>query len=136
MLHIAEVAAATLKSENIRQVGLLATDGTLKADFYPDYLHRMGIHCSLPSTKIQAIVMQGIYQVKAGKIRAGARLLEQAAEHLFEQGVEKIILGCTEIPLAFDAIDSPLRRRALDASQTLAQACVDWYQLRNKAIAA
>jgi len=35
-------------------------------------------------------------------------------------------MGCTEIPLAIGAIESANERYAIDATRTLAKACVDW----------
>jgi aspartate racemase len=35
-----------------------------------------------------------------------------------------VILACTELPLALDAVGSPLRARCVDSNRALAQACV------------
>ena len=128
MLHIARVASKKLNEQNIKSVALLATDGTLKAGFYRDYLESQGVDSLIPGQNTQLKIMEGIYRVKAGQVKEGAKLLEDCAKQMLNEGAEKIILGCTEIPLAFDSIKSPLQNHTLDATLTLAEACVEWHR--------
>ncbi|MEP0617501.1 aspartate/glutamate racemase family protein, partial [Marinobacter sp.] len=110
-----------------KTVGLMATDGTVKAGFYPKKLARSGIQMVLPEEALQRNIMHGIYQVKSGKIEAGGEILAGCMEQMLRLGVEKVILGCTEIPLALERIESPLVDRGIDATQALAAACVRWH---------
>lgn len=90
------------------QVGLLATDGTLKSQIYESELKNVSLSIKLivPDALSQKNVMEAIYGVKG--IKAGFTdsyenylLLEKAAQDLFERGADVVIQGCTEIPLAF-----------------------------------
>ena len=38
-----------------------------------------------------------------------------------------IILGCTEIPIVFNGVSSSSLPPIVDATQALAEACVEWY---------
>ena len=127
ILHIAHACAENLKADGIRSVGLMATDGTLKAGFYPEQLRKMGIELELPSPELQRRVMAGIYRVKSGEVEAGGLVLEDCLEQLLELGVQKVILGCTEIPLALARIGAKRIDNGLDATEALAAACVRWY---------
>ncbi len=128
ILHIAQACAEQLAEQGVRRAGLMATDGTLKAGFYAKTLSQHGIELVAHSPMLQQRVMEGIYLVKSGALEDGARLLENCLQQLLDSGVERVILGCTEIPLALDSIQSHLGAYGVDATDALARACVEWYQ--------
>ena len=136
ILHIAEACAQQLSAESVGSVALMATDGTLKAGFYPQQLERFGIELSIPDKVLQQQVMEGIYLVKSGAVIEGGLLLENSLCALLDQGAERVILGCTEIPLALDRINSKFRDQGMDATRALAKACVSWHQQQDSALAA
>ncbi|UTW12793.1 aspartate/glutamate racemase family protein [Marinobacterium rhizophilum] len=137
ILHIARACAEQLSANGVSRVGLMATDGTLKAGFYGDALGQYGIELVEHSALLQQRVMEGIYRVKSGALHAGARLLEDCLQQFLDSGVERVILGCTEIPLALDSIQSPLGAYGVDATDALARACIAWYQAQqDQAVAA
>ncbi|GLQ32836.1 aspartate racemase [Litoribrevibacter albus] len=146
LLHIAKVCAERIAQDSavrgvvrgvgVRRVGLLATDGTLKAGFYERELAHYGLECMLPESGTQSSVMDGIYLVKSGKVNEGAALLELAMQRMLDNGAERVILGCTEIPLALESIHSPLLPLAVDATGALADACVAWYLNRSERLVA
>jgi len=51
-----------------------------------------------------------------------------ASQLLLDRGAARVILACTEVPLALDAIESPLRAHCVDTTAALARACVAWWQ--------
>ena len=127
ILHIADACIEEIKREKISSVSLLATDGTNKANFYPGKLANENIAFTAVALSTQEKVMAGIYKVKAGDISAGGQLLEEALKEALVNGVEKVILGCTEIPFALEHIDSAYLPYTIDATKALSKACVDWY---------
>jgi aspartate racemase len=136
ILHIARACAEALAREKVTSVGLLATDGTLKAGFYARELAESGILLTTPQTTLQHRVMEGIYMVKSGAVAQGARLLDDCMARMLDQGVERVILGCTEIPFALDAIGSAQASLSMDATKALAAACVQWHHQQKMAVAA
>jgi len=87
----------------VKEVGLLATSGTLKTELYQEYLKRHSITAVIPDENIQnEYVMKAIYDfIKAGKdINHAEKLLKEAIKSLKKPAQEKVIMGCTEIPLA------------------------------------
>jgi aspartate racemase len=116
----AAVAAARLAGG--RRVGLLATAGTLESGLYAKELERLGLECLVPDAAQQeAEVTASIADIKARRERARSReRLARAAAALESRGAELILLGCTEIPLAFDPATTPLA--VVDATQVLAEA--------------
>lgn len=128
VLHIAQACSDRLVLQGVCSVGLMATDGTLKANFYAKQLEQRGIPLTLPDESLQRQIMAGIYQVKAGNLAEGGVLLDGCMDVFLARGVERVILGCTEIPLALAHIDSSNLVFGLDATDALAEACLHWYQ--------
>lgn len=124
LLHIVDAVAAALASRGLgpgRSVGLLATDGTLKAEIYQRRLDRLGYICVIPTPRRQQSVMAAIRTVKAGEPAAAAAPLETAAADLREAGCAAVVLACTELPLALPPDRSDV---LLDATEALALACL------------
>lgn len=128
ILHIADCVSNALITLGTKTVGLLATRGTLAANFYQERLAASGYRCLLPDDREQEhLVMAGIRRTKSGDVAGGGALLEQAAELLRQRGAGAIILACTEIPPALAWIHSPVLSHSLDATRALAVACVAWW---------
>lgn len=123
---MADICADYLQQEQVCNVGLMATDGTLKAGFYPPRLAARGIETQLPTAALQQQIMQGIYAVKSGHTETGSLLLEEAFQQMLDSGAQRVILGCTEIPLALSQTRADLQHRGVDATNLLAAHAVDW----------
>ncbi|HEX2828716.1 MAG TPA: amino acid racemase [Burkholderiales bacterium] len=129
ILHIADAAVDDLRKRGGTEsrVGLLCTEATIHARIYQDRLAEHGIECVLnPPEERQQLVRHAIDAVKRGSLEEGGRFVERAATLLFERGVGHVILGCTELPVALDAIGSPACARCVDATRALARECVAW----------
>jgi aspartate racemase len=101
------------------QVGLLATDATLKANLYQQALDQRGIKVIVPDKRSQEKVMQVIGAVKEG--RKGLqikRIIREQGEGLATRGAEAVLAGCTEIPLVLGEGD--LSAPVVDATLALA----------------
>lgn len=133
ILHmIEEVGKYLLQNfSGIKKIGLLATNGTITSRVYNHTLASIGVKVIQPSPDIQKnlvhpAVYDPIYGIKAQsnpvQAKARANLLEGAA-YLKNQGIEALILGCTEIPLA---IKEPhlWNIPVIDATEVLAQALI------------
>jgi aspartate racemase len=108
-------------------VGLLCTEATIAARIYQDRLSANGIECVLnPLTEREKLVRFAIDAVKRGSLEEAGQAVESAAALLFERGAQTVILGCTELPVALDAIRSDAAPRCIDATRALARECVAW----------
>ena len=91
----------------VKTVGVLSTIGTWKAGFYPELLIASGYEIEiLNEVQQKRLHNEALFnpeygiKVKAHPITEKARtVLLEGVEILEKQGVEAIILGCTEIPL-------------------------------------
>ncbi len=103
-LSIVEATYKEIASKVIppAKIGLLATDGTIKARIYHDVLEKRGYTLLCPSPEGQKLVMKSVYDgVKAGKLDEAKRWIGKPLRELIDGGVKAIVLGCTELPLLF-----------------------------------
>ncbi|MFA3760534.1 MULTISPECIES: aspartate/glutamate racemase family protein [unclassified Yersinia (in: enterobacteria)] len=131
ILHIVDIAVAHIASLHPRpqRVGVIATEATLQAQWYQQRLAALGISVILPTEQaLKTLFVPGCYAVKRGEVALGGQLLQQLATELVGRGAEKLVLACTEIPLAFNAIESPLLALSIDPAYALAQHCVTLWQ--------
>ncbi|MDC2989954.1 amino acid racemase [Candidatus Pelagibacter sp.] len=88
------------------KVGLLATEGTLKTGVYKKIFEK-DYQLIEPSQKIQKLsVNKSIKLVKMGNVKAAAKAIKPAIDSLIKMKCKKIILGCTELPIAIFAFKS------------------------------
>ena len=88
------------------KVGLLATEGTLKTGVYNKIVNK-DYNLIQPSENLQKkSVNKAIKLVKMGNVKAAAKAIKPAINELIKMKCEKIILGCTELPIAIFAFKS------------------------------
>ena len=94
------------KCKKNSKVGLLATEGTLKTGVYKKFFEN-DYKLIEPSKKIQKLsVNKAIKFVKMGNVKAAAKAIKPAIDSLIKMKCKKIILGCTELPIAIFAFKS------------------------------
>ena len=94
------------KCKKNSKVGLLATEGTLKTGVYKKFFDK-DYQLIEPSQKIQKLsVNKAIKLVKMGNVKAAAKAIKPAINSLIKMKCKKIILGCTELPIAIFAFKS------------------------------
>ena len=88
------------------KVGLLATEGTLKTGVYNKIFDK-DYNLIQPSQSLQKnSVNRAIKFVKMGNVKAAAKTIKPAINSLIKMQCKKIILGCTELPIAIFAFKS------------------------------
>ncbi len=114
--------AEYLEEQKVTRVGIMATDGTVTCKLFNRELEKAGITCIYPDPEHQKEVMHLIYEnVKAGKPVEMSRFLK-VTEHLQAQGVQRILLGCTELSVI--KRDCPVPAICLDVMEVMARRCV------------
>ncbi|MGL5929750.1 MAG: aspartate/glutamate racemase family protein [Dermatophilaceae bacterium] len=117
------VAAASATVPVLRRLGVLATDGTLRAGTYARAATARGIELVLPSDDVQREVMAVIYDgVKAGNPVPRERF-DTLVEHLLSRGADAVALGCTELSVLHGdlGVDDP---RVVDSIDSLARTVI------------
>jgi aspartate racemase len=88
------------------KVGLLATEGTIKTGIYYKIFNK-DYKLVLPSQNLQnKSVNKAIKLVKMGNVKAAAKAIQTVINELTRMKCKKIILGCTELPIAIFAYKS------------------------------
>ena len=102
-----EVYMHALKTCKINsKIGLLATEGTLKTKVYNKFFDKR-FNLIHPDKSIQSkYVNKSIKLVKMGKIKEAEKAIKPAVNYLIKIKCKKIILGCTELPIAIFAFKS------------------------------
>jgi aspartate racemase len=110
LLHMIDETVAFIRARHVtlKTIGVLSTTGTWRAGLYPSALEPRGFRVVVPDEKLQEEVIHPAtyhpdYGIKVtGQVTPRARAgLEHGIADLRRQGAEAIILGCTEMPLAF-----------------------------------
>ena len=88
------------------KIGLLATEGTLKTKIYEKlFKNEYVLVKPLDSLQIKS-VNKTIKHVKMGNIKLAEKSIRPAINYLIKKNCKKIILGCTELPIAIFAFRS------------------------------
>ena len=128
-----EVLNHTLKKcKKDSSIGLLATEGTLKTGVYNKFFDQK-YNLVFPDHKIQKnSVNKAIKLVKMGKVKAASKVIKPAIDYLIKKKCKKIILGCTELPIAIFAFKSFKKIKTskifLDPNLILAHAAMKKYK--------
>jgi amino-acid racemase len=127
LLHIADAAAAAVKSRAFQTVGLLGTRYTMEQDFYKERLRvKHGLDVLIPGEKEREIIHAILYnELCLGEIKEKSRqVFQEIIAGLEARGAQGIILGCTEIPLIVSPKD--YRIPLFDTTALHAGAAVDY----------
>jgi aspartate racemase len=109
-LHIAELTAKELLDNHLSKVGLLGTKYTMEEDFYKSKLIERGLEVVIPSGDEREFVNQVIFKelclgLKKESSKDG---YIKIIDSFKQQGVEAVILGCTEIGMLINQEESSL----------------------------
>ncbi len=102
LVHIADAAAAEIKSRSLSKVGLLGTRFTMEQDFYKERLRRdHGLEVLIPEENERELIHGILYnELCLGEIKDASKdVFQKIIAGLVSRGAQGIVLGCTEIPL-------------------------------------
>lgn len=135
LIHIADCVADKCKENNILNVGLLGTKYTMVENFLVDRLKQNGLTVTAPKDKenideIDRIIFDELCK---GEVKDSSREYYKKVinQMIREDGIEGIILGCTEIEMLIKQsdLDIPI----FDTTQSHIDSIVD-YSLEKKLI--
>ena len=85
---------------------MLATEGTLKTGVYNQFFDKSFKLVYPDQLNQKNSVNKAIKLVKMGKVKAANKIIKPAIDYLIKKKCKKIILGCTELPIAIFAFKS------------------------------
>lgn len=127
VLHIADAVGAEVQKKGLKKVLLLGTKYTMDQSFYKTKLAKYGVEVVVPTDQEQDYINAVIFdELCANKVydksREGYVAIIKRIEK--EEGVQGVILGCTEIPLLIKQkdVDIPV----FDSTYIHSEAAVDF----------
>ena len=113
------------------KIGLLATEATINTKIYHNFLSKK-FELVTPTLSLQKNnVNKAIQLVKSGNVKKAERVIRPAVRYLLKIKCKKIILGCTEIPIAIFAFKSFKKAKKskifIDPNLLLANVCMKKY---------
>ena len=113
-------------------IGLLATEGTLNTGVYNKFFDK-NYDLIFPNISLQKnSVNKAIKFVKMGNVKAASKIIKPSINYLIKKKCKKIILGCTELPIAIFAFKSFKKVKTskifLDPNLILANAAMKKYR--------
>lgn len=123
---IIEETAAFVKRAGLRNVAILATEGTITSNAYQDVFKLVGVDFTIPNKDIQQKITSIIYDdVKRGAIPPASKLTS-VVEPLFKDGCDGAILGCTELSILKRELKND--DRYIDSLEVLAYIGIDFFE--------
>ncbi|MGL4410277.1 MAG: aspartate/glutamate racemase family protein [Zoogloea sp.] len=127
LISIVEVTLAQAQRLGLKKLALLGTAITLRAGFFQTCFARAGIEVITPNAQEQAFIHEKlqteiVHGLHTDATRAAlVALVESLRER---EGIEAVILGCTELPRAFNATLSDVH--LLNTTELHVQAICDF----------
>ena len=127
LVSIVETACEEAVRRNLRKVGLLGTVFTMTGEFFKKPFYKSHIEITIPTVeemeyindKIVTELERGI--VKEETLHNFQRIIARMQQ---EEGIEAVILGCTELPLLLNDEVSPVP--CLDTMKIHVRHIIDW----------
>ncbi len=125
IFNIIEETAQRVYHDDIRKVGLLASESTCKLGLYQDKMKPSGIDVILPDQNQQDKLNNVIEHVMGGKqSNADLETLQEIARSYTNQGAEAVVMGCTELPLVMNQSQTDIR--LYNTIEIIVQSAVDY----------
>ncbi|EPG7576320.1 aspartate/glutamate racemase family protein [Providencia rettgeri] len=126
-ISIINAACNKIFKDNVKEVALLATTATIQTRLYQNKLSLHGVECIEPDEINQYKIMQSIIAYKSGDFNKSKELIYPYINKLRSIGVNKFVMGCTEIPLILEELSRDYPEQFIDATEALINEAIDWY---------
>ncbi|WP_457751673.1 aspartate/glutamate racemase family protein [Thermococcus sp.] len=128
MVSIIDALIEEMKRRGVRKVLLLGTKTTMTADFYKNALREAGFNVITPDKEgieeVERIIKE---ELALGNFRSREWVIGLISRYIEKEGIEGVILGCTELPLivkpgdvsaeVFDTVEIHMRKLIEVASE-------------------
>lgn len=127
-LHIAAEVAREAVAKGYRTLGVTGTAYLMAGPVYPQHLGQAGIEMVLPDEADRATINTTIFErLVKGEFNDDDRAAFNAIfAKLADAGCDAVVMGCTEIPILMDGVDTPVP--TLDSTRLLARAALQHAQ--------
>lgn len=126
-LHIASTTGEAIRKFGLKKIVLLGTKFTMEKDFYTKTLRNgFELEILIPDACSRQVVHDIIYNelIKGRFTEASKQTIIRMIKKLQNQGVEGVILGCTELPMLIS--ESDVEIPIFDTGKIHAHTAVEW----------
>lgn len=125
-LHIAEEVAKSAQESGYSKLGITGTNFLMTGPVYPRVLDRFGIAYEIPGEQDRERINTTIFGelVKGVFSPDSKEYFNSVFAQLREQGCDAVVMGCTEIPLLMDGVETAAP--TLDSTRILARAAINF----------
>lgn len=105
LLSIVEETCRKARELGLKRVGLMGTRFTMRSDFFQQSFRRSGMSVIVPAEEERQYIHQKLFsEIELGIIKDSTRegLLSIVKGMIERDGIDSLILGCTELPLIMD----------------------------------
>lgn len=125
-LHLIREVIAEGQKRGMKRLGILGTEGTRRVNLYGRTADAMGMEYRSTTEETQARISHLIYGCMKAGLPPEREILVDAFEELLAMGCDGVVLGCTELPIAYRMLglekEYPM---ALDSLRILARRTVE-----------
>jgi aspartate racemase len=123
-INMIEETAKEIKKVNpeSKKVCLLSTQGTYKTKIYDNIFKNYDIEISRPGKAVEDVITDIIYSIKKGDTALKNIDKNLLTSYLNAIEGESIILGCTELPVAFNILG--ITKGCIDPTKILAKSAI------------
>ena len=111
IVSIPRTVSEEIVSQGIRRIGLLGTVFTMEKDYMKTDLIASGVEVYIPTESERQLIGKRIYEeLERGIVKDSTlkELTDIITRMKNEDGIEGVILGCTELPLILNKENSPV----------------------------
>ena len=112
LVSIPKAVSDEIVSKGIKKIGLLGTVFTMEQDYMKNDLVNAGVQVVVPNSSERELIGKRIFEELENGIVKQSTLLEFTDiinRMKKEDGIEGVILGCTELPLLLNSENSPVQ---------------------------
>lgn len=126
IVNIIEECAKTIKLNNVNDVFLMASEGTIQSKVYDDTFRKYKINIKSPSEEEFENLRFFIEAVKQNKITSD--VLDKFVKYIEDIESDSIILGCTELPIIYSLCKEKINKKIFDPLESI----IEFLQLKEK----
>lgn len=125
MINMIDVTAKKVAELGEKKVVVIATSATLELGLYQKSLEKYGIEAIIPKGEDVQLMMDLVYKgVKAEKYDFDTADFEMMIQKLLAKGANYIVMGCSELPLAFAKFPALVDYPIIDPTLILAEEAI------------
>lgn len=124
-LNMIQETAKEIQRKGYCCAGLLATDGTVQSAVYAAEFERCNLELLVPVDQEQKAIMDMIYHgIKSNAVDWDTEMVVQTIENMKAKGAQAVVLGCTELPIAFSTYSIRCCLPVIDPTTILARQAI------------